>query len=129
MTPLPHIPPRQARMYRGVPYATKARGVLNVTGINEGIVQGSNFKPGGEPVQYESSISRAVKTTSTGKQNRGGPGGRAGSCCMLGQDAAVCMLGQDAAVRLRWSELLYPPPNHPHTHSRLPGSTHVQAAT
>jgi hypothetical protein len=66
----------QALQYRGIPFYVKPYGILNVTGINEGVVQGSNFRPDGgrEPIQFESSLMRTVKTVSTGKQAAGGCG-------------------------------------------------------
>ncbi|KAI3426439.1 hypothetical protein D9Q98_008807 [Chlorella vulgaris] len=62
--------PQSTVLYRGIPFAPKPLGLLNVTGINEGVVQGSNFKPGVEPIQYESAIVRPVKTVSTGSHIR-----------------------------------------------------------
>ena len=66
--PPPRVAVPQALQYRGIPFYTKPYGILNATGINEGIIQGSNFKPGRgrEPIQFESSLMRSVKTVSTG---------------------------------------------------------------
>lgn len=58
----------QVLQYRGIPFKAKLQGLLNSSGINEGIVQGTNFKTTAFPVQYESALERSVRTGFTGME-------------------------------------------------------------
>lgn len=56
----------QVLQYRGIPFKPKRQGLLNSSGLNEGIVQGTNFKTSVFPLQYESALERSVRTGFTG---------------------------------------------------------------
>jgi hypothetical protein len=59
----------QVLQYRGIPFKPKRQGLLNSSGLNEGIVQGTNFKTSVFPLQYESALERPVRTGFTGAQS------------------------------------------------------------
>ena len=56
--------------YRGIPFKVKPQGLLNSTGLNEGVVQGSNFPTTRQPIQYESALVRPVRTKFSGEGQR-----------------------------------------------------------
>ncbi|KAL4418953.1 hypothetical protein ABPG77_001775 [Micractinium sp. CCAP 211/92] len=58
--------PQGILQYNGIPFSMKPRGILNITGANEGIVQGSNFKPTKKPFQFETVLARPIRTIFTG---------------------------------------------------------------
>ena len=62
----------QVLQYRGIPFKPKRQGLLNSSGLNEGIVEGTNFKTSVFPLQYESALERSVRTGFTGAQRRRG---------------------------------------------------------
>ncbi|PRW44956.1 croquemort-like mating [Chlorella sorokiniana] len=58
--------PQVIKQYRGLPFKAKAQGIFNATGLNEGIVFGSNFDIDEQPTQYESSLERPITSIFTG---------------------------------------------------------------
>lgn len=61
----------QLTRYRGVPFANLTHGIINVTGIDEGVAFGPAFRSEEEPLQYESVLSRTIKAKFTGARARG----------------------------------------------------------
>ncbi|KAL4448196.1 hypothetical protein ABPG75_005415 [Micractinium tetrahymenae] len=58
--------PQGILQYNGIPFGLKPHGIMNITGANEGIVQGSNFKPTKKPFQFETLLARPIRTIFTG---------------------------------------------------------------
>ena len=60
--------PQGMLQYRGVPFASKQYGILNVTGINEAVAFGMSVNSTLEQLTWDSVLSRAVNAQYTGKR-------------------------------------------------------------
>jgi hypothetical protein len=87
--------PQDMLQYRGLPFANKTWGILNVTGVSEGVAFGNSFDPGSKPVAWDSVLSRPMQAEFTGAPPRppraARPSPRASSCPLWDLTRVLCL--------------------------------------
>jgi hypothetical protein len=56
--------------YRGLPFVTKPYGLVNMTGVNEGVAFGPAFEGSESPIAFDSAIVRPTQLQYTGEEEK-----------------------------------------------------------